>query len=652
MITRLLVANRGEIARRIFRTCRRLGVETVAIFSDVDRDEPHVDEADHAFHLPGVSAAETYLDIDRIIAIASESGADAVHPGYGFLAENAVFAEKVVGAGLVWVGPTPESMRQMGSKIEAKALMAGAGVPILPGADLSDLQPDDIQTHGNDIGYPLLVKASAGGGGKGMRIVESPDGLLVAVEGASREANSAFGDDTVFLERYLTSPRHIEIQIIGDTHGEVVSLFERECSIQRRHQKIIEESPAVGLDEDIRRQMSEAAVAAGKTVGYIGAGTVEFVFEDGHFYFLEMNTRLQVEHAVTEMITGLDLVEIQLQIAQSLPIPDGVRHAAITGHAVEARLYAEDPENDFLPVIGKVERFEFEERAGLRVDSGVESGSTISIHYDPMVAKVIAHADTRADATLLLSESLRSARIHATTTNRDLLVRVLEDPEYLEGKIDTHFLERRGIAQLSRPLADEEDEMAAAEACALTDQLAARQSARVLATLPGGWRNQSSIPQRRGYAGKHGEYLISYRLDGDQVAFTFGETARIISLDPAHVAYARGDATTEFQVSRYGDLRFVDGNGWATRLVTVPRFPPPEGLETTGSLHSPMPGKIIRIEVAVEDHVEEGDTLVVIEAMKMEHTIKAPYPGTIEAVKFTEGSQVAADAVLVVVRPD
>ncbi|HEY5889426.1 MAG TPA: biotin carboxylase N-terminal domain-containing protein [Acidimicrobiia bacterium] len=652
MITRLLVANRGEIARRIFRTCRRLGVETVAIFSDVDRDEPHVVEADHAFHLPGLSAAETYLDIHRIIAIASESGANAIHPGYGFLAENAVFAETVVDAGLVWVGPTPESMRQMGSKIEAKALMAGAGVPILQGVDLSDLPPDEIQTHGNDIGYPLLVKASAGGGGKGMRIVDRPEDLLVAVEGASREAKSAFGDDTVFLEKYLTSPRHIEIQIIGDTHGEVVSLFERECSIQRRHQKIIEESPAVGLDEGIRRQMSEAAVAAGKTVGYVGAGTVEFVFEGGLFYFLEMNTRLQVEHAVTEMVTGLDLVEIQLRIAEGLPIPDGVHKAAITGHAVEARLYAEDPENDFLPVIGKVERFGFEERAGLRVDSGVESGSTISIHYDPMVAKVIAHGGTRADATRLLSESLRSARIHTTTTNRDLLVRVLEDREYLEGKIDTHFLERRGIAQLSRPLATEEDEMAAADACALTDQLAARQSARVLVTLPGGWRNQSSIPQRRGYAGKHGEYLISYRLDGDQVAFTGGETARIISLDPGHVAFARGDTTTEFEVSRYGGLRFVDGPGWASRLVTVPRFPPPEGLESTGSLHSPMPGKIIRIDVAVEDHVEEGDTLVVIEAMKMEHTIKAPYPGTIEAVMFTEGSQVVADAVLVVVRPD
>ncbi len=652
MIKRLLVANRGEIARRIFRTCRRLDIETVAIFSDVDGGEPHVVEADLAFHLPGTSAAETYLDIERIIAFASESDADAVHPGYGFLAENATFAERVIESGLVWVGPTPDSMRQMGSKIEAKALMAAAGVPILEGIDLSDLRPDAIQSCGDDIGYPLLVKASAGGGGKGMRVVDGPGDLLEAVEGASREAKNAFGDGTVFLENYLTAPRHIEIQIVGDTHGEVVSLFERECSIQRRHQKIIEESPAFGLDENTRRKMSESAVAAGKTVGYLGAGTVEFIFQDGLFYFLEMNTRLQVEHAVTEMITGLDLVEVQLQIANGHPIPDGVRQAAITGHAVEARLYAEDPENDFLPVTGRVERFGFEPEAGLRVDSGVESGSTISIHYDPMLAKVIAYGDTRIESTRLLSNALRSARIHTTTTNRDLLVRVLESSEYLDGNIDTHFLERQGISELSRPLVTEPDEVAAAEACALTDLLAARQSAGVLTSLPAGWRNQNSVPQRRGYAGRYGEHIVSYRLHGDEVTFTDGEIAPIVALEPGRVAYTRGETTSEFEVSRYGDVRYVDGPGWATRLVTVPRFPNPEGLESSGSLHSPMPGKIVRIDAAEGDHVEDGDILVVLEAMKMEHTIRAPYPGTIEAVKFTVGSQVAADAVLVVVRPD
>lgn len=651
MIQRLLVANRGEIARRIFRTCHRLGIETVAVFSDVDRAEPHALEANFSFHLPGVTAAETYLNMAMILEAASDSEADAIHPGYGFLSENASFAEAVVRSDLTWVGPTPDSMRQMSSKIEAKALMAAAGVPILDGVDLNNMSEDVIGVRADDIGYPLVVKASAGGGGKGMRVVETAADLIAAIEGAKREALSAFGDDTLFLEKYLDSPRHIEIQIVGDTHGEVISLFERECSIQRRHQKIIEESPATGIDVETRRLMSEAAVAAGKAVDYVGAGTVEFIYQDIGFYFLEMNTRLQVEHPVTEMITGLDLVEIQLDIANGLPVPDRARNAVSTGHAVEARLYAEDAENDFLPVIGKVERFQFETLAGLRVDSGVEDGSVISVHYDPMMAKVIAHAENRQEATRLLSGALRTARIHAATTNRDLLVRVLEDPQYLEGNIDTHFLERRNIAELNRPLASEADEALAARACALSDQLLARRSARVATTLPSGWRNQTSLPQTRVYSGRHSEHHVSYQMHGNHAVFEGQIHSRIVSLELGRVVFDGCDIVHEFEVSRYGDLRYVDTVEWSTRLVAAPRFPSAGQIESNGSLRSPMPGKVVRIEVSEGDRVEEGQALVVLEAMKMEHTIRAPYPGTIEAVHFSDGDQVEADAVLVVVSP-
>jgi acetyl/propionyl-CoA carboxylase alpha subunit len=652
MIQRLLVANRGEIARRIFRTCHRLGIETVAVFSDVDRSEPHALEADQSLHLPGVTAAETYLNTTEIVRLASESGAEAVHPGYGFLSENAPFAEAVLESSLIWVGPTPDSMRRMGSKIEAKALMAAADVPILDGVDLSDLSEDTIRARADEIGYPLLVKASAGGGGKGMRVVDSPTDLMAAVEGASREAVGAFGDGTLFLEKYLTSPRHIEVQILGDTHGEVISLFERECSIQRRHQKIIEESPATAIDMATRKLLSQAAMAAGKAVDYVSAGTVEFVYQDNRFYFLEMNTRLQVEHPVTEMITGLDLVEIQLDIANGRPIPEAARNAASTGHAVEARLYAEDPGNDFLPVTGTVERFQFNPHPGLRIDSGVEDGSAISVHYDPMMAKVVAHGKNREEATRLLSEALRSAHIHAPTTNRDLLVRILDDPEYLTGNIDTHFLERRDLAELSRPLATEADEMSAARACALSDQLVARQSARVAATLPSGWRNQKSLPQSRAYSSPHAKHQVSYRLEGTAAIFDDKDQMRIVTLEPHRVVLELNDNLSEFEISRYGDLRFVDTPEWSVKLVAIPRFPTARQVESNGSLRSPMPGKVVRIEVSNGDSVEEGEALVVLEAMKMEHTIRAPYRGTIEAVRFSDGDQVEADAVLVVVRPD
>jgi acyl-CoA carboxylase subunit alpha len=652
MMQRILVANRGEIARRIFRTCRRLQIETVAVFSDFDRGEPHMVEADISFVLPGTTAAETYLNVEKLLDVAKASNADGVHPGYGFLSESPAFAEAVMGAGLVWIGPTPDSMRAMGSKITAKKIMVDSGVPILGGSDLTGLTPSQVQSAADSVGYPLLVKASAGGGGKGMRVVDDPGQVAEAVEGAAREALSAFGDGSIFLEKYLNAPHHIEIQILGDSHGEVISLFERECSIQRRHQKIIEESPSPNIDAEIREQMSRAAIAAGSAVGYVGAGTVEFLYQEGAFFFLEMNTRLQVEHPVTEMITELDLVELQIDIANGLPIPDHARQAVIGGHAVEARLYAEDPQNNLLPATGIVNKFYVPTSSSVRVDSGVESGSTISIHYDPLMAKIIAHGETRSDATNQLRQALMSARIHAPTNNRDLLVRILGDPEYLDGDIDTHFIDRRGLDFLGEPLASESDEALASRACALADQVLERDSAKVLKTLPTGWRNQRSQRQIRSYQGNRSKHQISYQVENETAMFDESFAVRVINLTATRVVFDNNGTVHEFEIARYGTVRYVDTDEWSTRLEVLSRFPTAQNMELTGSLRSPMPGKVIRIIGKPGDRVEEGDALVVLEAMKMEHTIRAPYAGTIDAIGFAEGQQVEAAAILVVVQPD
>ena len=444
MISKVLVANRGEIARRIFRTCREMGLSTVAVYSDADAGEPHAREADQAVLLPGMAAVDTYLDIEAVMAAAKVTGADAIHPGYGFLAENASFARAVIASGITWVGPSPEAIETMGSKLESKRLMEAAGVPTLPSVELAGLT--SVGSAAMSLGFPVLVKASAGGGGKGMRVVTDPSDLDDAIAAAGREAAASFGDDTLFLEKYLTAPRHIEIQVFGDIEGTVMSLYERECSIQRRHQKIIEESPSPAVDEALRQAMGEAAVEAAKAVGYVGAGTVEFLFQDGRFYFLEMNTRLQVEHPVTEMVTGVDLVRLQLEVADGVPLPD--KGPRIAGHAIEARLYAEDPLNSYLPVTGEFQRFEFPATEGLRVDAGIDAGSSVTVHYDPMIAKVIAHAPTRAAATDVLATALRQAHIHGSTTNRALLVRILEHPEFAGGETDTHFLQRHDVSEL------------------------------------------------------------------------------------------------------------------------------------------------------------------------------------------------------------
>lgn len=644
MISKVLVANRGEIARRVFRTCHQMGLATVAVHSDPDTSEPHVTEADEAIRLPGAAAADTYLNAELILAGAERVGADAIHPGYGFLSENAEFARAVEGAGLVWIGPPPEAIETMGSKIASKRLMDRVGVPTLPSVELSE--ETDLGSAAAELGFPVLVKASAGGGGKGMRVVDRPEDLSDAVEAAQREAAGAFGDGTIFLERYLSAPRHIEIQVFGDTHGRVVSLHERECSIQRRHQKIIEEAPSSALDEETRAAMGAAAVRAAEAVDYVGAGTVEFLYQDGAFFFLEMNTRLQVEHPVTEMITGLDLVRMQIEVATGGHLSSET--PSMKGHSIEARLYAEDPTNDYLPVTGSFHRFEFPDLEGLRVDAGIASGSEVSVHYDPMIAKVIAHGSSREAAAEVLATALEQARIHGSTTNRALLARILRHPEFLSGEIDTHFLERHDPAELGRPLADATAERVAAAAAALADQARQRESSTTLTTIPSGWRNSPSQLQHRAYDGEHGRHDIFYSATHPFEVEGVGRVTAIAS-DPTRVTLALADREETFQVGRYGDTRFVDSAIAPVQLIALPRFPDTSLDDEPGSMHAPMPGKVIRVDVSEGDHVNEGTVLVVMEAMKMEHTLRSPHDGKIDQVLCSPGDQVDAGATLVVV---
>ena len=644
VIRKILVANRGEIARRIFRTCRRMGIATVAVHSTPDADLPHAREGDEAVLLEGETSAETYLNIDAILAAAKKTGADAIHPGYGFLSENPDFARAVIDAGLVWIGPPPAAIAAMGSKLEAKRIATEAGVPIIPSAELDG---DAIEAAADRIGFPLMVKASAGGGGKGMRIVDSSKNLAEAIEGARREAEASFGDPTVFLEKYLDAPRHIEIQVFADSHGSVYSLFERECSIQRRHQKIIEESPSPAIDEATRRAMGEAAVKVTSAVGYESAGTVEFLFQDGEFFFLEMNTRLQVEHPVTEMVTGLDLVQLQIEVAEGRPLElDGL---SIEGHAVEARLYAEDPRNDYLPASGRFHRFHFPERDGLRVDSGIEDGSVVSVHYDPMIAKVIAASTTREGAISLLTDALREARIHGSVTNRALLIRILEHPEFVAGEIDVGFLDRHPATELAAPLVDLRGERLAAAAAALADQAAERAASPVLKTIPSGWRNLPTLPQHRAYSGEHGEHHIFYILRPGGFDVEGLGHVEVVDAKPASVTLLIDGLEHRMDVARYGEERFIDSSQGPVHLMAVPRFPITELEEDEGSLHAPMPGKVVRVEVREGDEVSEGETLVILEAMKMEHTLRAPHAGIVTEVRCVPGDQVDADQVLVVV---
>jgi propionyl-CoA carboxylase alpha chain len=651
----VLVANRGEIARRIFATCRRLGIGTVAVYSDADAASPHVLEADAAVHLPGVAPADTYLRADLLVDAARRAGADAVHPGYGFLSEDAGFARAVLAAGLTWVGPPPEAIEAMGSKLAAKARMAAAGVPVLPGGDVTGLDDGALRAVADQAGYPVLVKASAGGGGRGMRLVETPDQLVDAVASAGREAASAFGDGTVFLERYVVAPRHVEVQVLADVHGNVVHLFERDCSIQRRHQKIVEESPSPAVDDDLRARLGDAAVTAAREVGYVGAGTVEMVLApDGTFAFLEMNTRLQVEHPVTEAVTGLDLVEWQLRVAGGEPLGPSVTEARVDGHAIEVRLYAEDPADGYRPATGTLHRFEVPALEGIRVDSGVVDGSVVGPHYDPMIAKVVAWAPTRAEAARRLGAALAGARIHGVVTNRDLLVAILGHPEFLDGRTDTAFLERHDPAALTATRRGDDVVRLHAVAAAAAALAGQRAAATTWAHAPAGWRNVRSQPHRTTFAIGERELVVdltpgrdsrpeALAVDGDPVAVT------VDAAGPAEATLTSDGVARRFAVLATDTTVDVDSPLGSTAFTIVPRFTESGDALATGSLVAPMPGAVVRVEVTEGDEVAAGDLLLVLEAMKMEHPVLAPAAGTVTSLAVAAGQQVDAGQVLAVV---
>ncbi len=654
---KVLIANRGEIALRIMRTCRAMGIGTAAIYADPDRHAPFVRAADEAVCIGAPVTGGSFLAIEKIIEATRGTGADAIHPGYGFLAENADFAQACADAGITFVGPTPDAIRRMGSKIEAKSIASGAGVPIIPGFSAAGLSDRDVEKQAQEIGYPILVKASAGGGGKGMRIVHEPGKLGAALDAARREAKSAFGDDTLLIERYFDSPRHVEIQILGDAHGNLIHLFERECSIQRRHQKIIEEAPSPALDDELRARMGAAAVAAGRAIGYRNAGTVEFIVDgERNFYFLEVNTRLQVEHPVTEEITGLDLVQLQIEIAQGAPLALRQQDLAIRGHAIECRLYAEDPRNDFLPSTGTLVCWETPPLPGVRYESGVETGSEVTIYYDPMLAKIIAHGPTRPEAARRLAHALGEMRVHGVRTNRDLLVEILRHPEFLAGRLDTHFISRHLRLDQPPSQAEQTADRVNALAVALWLQQRRRAEASVLRGLPSGWRNNPSQPQDISFTRGEANVRVRYRVHREDriEAWVDGtaHTVALLSFDPDGLELVVDGIRRSFRIFAHGTVYYVDSVLGSSELHEVPRFPPPAREEVRGGCIAPMPGKILALRVEPGQAVKKGDVLAILEAMKMEHDVVAPHDGTVTEVRVEVGQQVDADDVLVVLAAD
>ncbi|MFB7533796.1 biotin carboxylase N-terminal domain-containing protein [Streptomyces sp. NPDC056178] len=640
MIRTLLVANRGEIACRIFRTCRALGIATVAVYSDADAGALHMREADVAVRLPGAAPSDTYLRGDLVVSAALAAGADAVHPGYGFLSENAGFAQAVQDAGLVWVGPPVEAIELMASKTRAKELMAAAGVPLLAPVDTAKATADDL---------PLLLKAAAGGGGRGMRIVRELSSLPGESIAASAEAAAAFGDGEVFAEPYVEHGRHVEVQVVADEHDGVWALGTRDCSLQRRHQKVVEEAPAPGLDDALRARLHDAAVAAARAVGYRGAGTVEFLLTaDGRPYFLEMNTRLQVEHPVTEAVFGIDLVALQLRVAEGEPLPAAAPPEP-RGHAVEARLYAEDPTRDWQPQTGALLTLEVPDEPGLRLDTGYTGGDTIGVHYDPMLAKVIAHAPTRAEAVRLLARALERARVHGPVTNRDLLVRSLRHPDFRAARLDTGFYDRH-LDSLT-PAPDGGELRLAALAAALADAAGRHDGPGPGPTRFGAWRNIASQPRVKRYRAEPDgtELQAAYRTTRTGPVPETGE--RVVTARPDHVTLETGPLTRHFALTVHGDTTYVDTATGSYTLTALPRFTDPTDRTEPGSLLAPMPGTVVRVAdgLAAGATVEAGAPLIWLEAMKMEHRILAPASGTLTALHATPGLQVEVGTLLAVV---
>ena len=658
MFKSVLVANRGEIACRVFRTARRMGIRTIAVYSEADAKALHVREADEAVLIGPAAARESYLDGAKVLAAAKATGAEAIHPGYGFLSENADFAEAVTAAGLVWIGPPPAAIRAMGLKDAAKSLMISAGVPVTPGYLGEDQSLDRLQTEADAIGYPVLIKAVAGGGGKGMKKVDRAEDFAAGLASAQREGQSSFGDPRVLIEKYITRPRHIEVQVFGDSHGTVVHLYERDCSLQRRHQKVIEEAPAPGMDAATRKAVTDAAIKAARAVNYEGAGTIEFIADasDGlkadRIWFMEMNTRLQVEHPVTEEVTGVDLVEWQFRVAAGEPMPLKQDEITLTGWAMEARLYAEDPANGFLPSIGKLEHFVMPE--GIRVDTGVDQGGEVSQFYDPMIAKLIVHAETRAEAAEALAEACAEVEVWPVKTNAGFLVRCLEHPRFVEGDVDTGFI--------------------AAEMDALTPvDVPVEIEAAALADLANRWEQQDNGPTYRDVWSQSGANGL--RLNArSRAEYRLKVNAKTVAGDVRRPGL-RSRGWLEFMNWRVvvGDQIFnvvhhhagleVDG----TRISRAPHQPllflggqafemaacsfssAAAGPASDGSLRAPMPGKIVATPAKPGDTVTKGQPIVVLEAMKMEHALVAPFDGVVGEVGVSVGDQVVDGAVLATV---
>jgi propionyl-CoA carboxylase alpha chain len=646
-ISRLLIANRGEIARRIIRTAHDMGIGTVAIFAEGDAKAPFVADADTAVALDGRTTAETYLDVDKVLAACKRSGADAVHPGYGFLSENQAFAQAVIDAGIKWLGPSPEVIGLMGDKLSAKKLMQEAGVPTLPAIEIT--ADTDINAAAQEIGYPVLVKASAGGGGRGMRVVESEAELADAVAGAKREAGSSFGDDTVFFEKWLDVSRHVELQILGDTHGNLVHCFERECSIQRRHQKIIEEAPSPAVTPEIRERMGNAAIAAAKKLGYSSAGTVEFLLAGDEFWFLEVNARLQVEHPVTEEIIGQDLVREQIRVAEGEALSFTQEDLAINGHAIEARLYAEDPSNDFLPSPGPVMAWEPSTIGNARFDSGVETGSVVAPEFDPMIAKVIVHAPTRREAAARLARVLETTRVQGLTTNKDFLVTTLRTPEYLAGDTTTDFIDRVDPAR-SRPLSRQEI-IEAGIATSIEAQARRRANAKIHRGIPSGWRNSTMPYERVDYQVGDEELHVEYRIQRDRrFHFKVDDQDLMVGIYDAGLGDVDIDidgVRSTYRIDASGARWLVHGNAADLELVQQARYPVPGLEDLGGGLVAPMPGAVLATEVTAGDAIEKGQLLIILEAMKMEHRITAPRDGVVADVHVTVGDQVENGQLLV-----
>jgi geranyl-CoA carboxylase alpha subunit len=681
LIRKVLVANRGEIARRVIRTCREMGIATVAVFSDADATAAHVREADEAMRIGPPAATASYLNIPALIAAAARTHADAVHPGYGFLAENAAFATACHDAGLIFIGPAPDVIARMGSKREARRLMAAAGVPVVPGYDGTDQSDVRFAQAAREIGYPVLVKASAGGGGKGMRTVRDEDELAAALAGARREALAAFGDATLLLEKLIDEPRHVEFQIFGDTHGSLIHLGERECTIQRRHQKIVEETPSPALTPELRARMGAAAVTVGRQLGYTNAGTVEFILApSGNFYFLEVNTRLQVEHPVTELVTGLDLVRWQILVAAGHPLPLAQDVIPFSGHAVEVRLYAEDPAAGFLPQTGPVARWRpVAEGTGVRVDAGIQTGDAVTPHYDPLLAKISAHGANREEALRRLEHALARTLLLGLRTNQDYLRRVLLHPAHLSGQISTAFVERHTtdlLAPADQPVAGLPGDALAAVAVSIH-----RMPDRPGAT---GWRNNPgpSPLQRYTPLRDDADHTIGIRVTpaaGNHLAVSIVSEYQERTLDALVHARSGDDLAVEIdgRLVHAVCAQVAPGEWWvraagathALRWIAPLPEPSPSAFTTAatpathaastarrdtvvdGAILAPMPGQVVAVAVAEGQAVRVGDPLVILEAMKMEHTVRAPRDGIVAALRCRPGNQVAPRAVLLELHP-